>query len=250
MPDSFIHKLNESTTNLNDKDYVIFDILDSVKLTYDSKKISFNTLNNTITARLIPALNEIYVKSSSDTEESTITVTDTSFSVDKPATFTDTVNMDNNPISNVGDPVNDKDAVNLSYLKNTLADELTEYMPISGGAFTSNVSFKGFSEKFSQITSETTLNLNLSSGNNFLIDLNTNVNTISVNNIPPSDAFTITLVIKQLGAFNVTWNVNGSAVRWSQGATPDITKTVNKIDILALTKFGSNWFGFVGGQEF
>lgn len=254
MPDSFIHKLNESNTNLNNKDFVIFDVLDSVKLTYDSKKISFSTLNNTITSNLIPFLDTLYIRTATEEEESTITVTDDSFSVDKPSTFKDSVDMDNNPITNIADPVNDKDAVNLSFLRNTLAEEVSLYMPLSGGTFASNVSFKGISEKYNQLTSSNSLILNLSSGNNFEINLNTNVNSISVNNIPGTDAFTITLVIKQLGTvgnyFDITWNINGSNVKWSQDAAPTITKTTNKIDIFAISKFGSNWFGFVGGQEF
>jgi hypothetical protein len=254
MPDSFIHKLNESNTNLNNKDYVIFDVLDSVKLTYDSKKISFSTLNNTITANLIPYLDTIYIRTSAEEEESTIKISETNFSVEKPSIFKDTIDMDDNPISNVGDPVNQKDAVNLNYLTNTLSEELSLYMPISGGEFVSNVTFKGISEKYNQLPALSTLILNLSSGNNFEINLNTNISSISVNNIPSTNAFTITLVIKQLGVvgnyFDITWNINGSTVKWAQDAVPTITKTTNKFDIFAISKFGSNWFGFVGGQEF
>jgi hypothetical protein len=255
MPDSFIHKLNESTSNLNDKDYVIFDILDSVNLTYNSKKISFDTLNSAITSKLLPVLDTIYLKSTPTAENPTIVVTNNNLSIEKPATFTNIINMGNNNIKDVADPVDSKDAVNLNYFTNTLSDQLNLYMPISGGSFLKNVSFSGISEKISNASSASNLILNLSSGNNFLIDLNTNVNSISVNNIPGSDAFTITLIVKQLGTvgsyYNISnWTINGSTVKWALGASPTVTQITNKIDIFAISKLGSDWFGFIGGQEF
>ena len=53
-------------------------------------------------------------------------------------------------------------------------------------------------------------------------------------------------------ARTMTWNIGSAGVSWAAGTAPTYTSTANKIDIYSFlsTNGGSNWYGFVGGQNF
>jgi hypothetical protein len=59
-----------------------------------------------------------------------------------------------------------------------------------------------------------------------------------------------TLILKQggVGSFTITWPA--SIVKWNYGVAPTLTTTVGAIDILGFfCADGTNWFGFVSGQD-
>ncbi len=59
-----------------------------------------------------------------------------------------------------------------------------------------------------------------------------------------------TLVLKQggSGSYTITWPA--SIVKWDGGVAPTLTTTVAAVDILGfMCVDGTNWFGFVGGQD-
>jgi hypothetical protein len=58
-----------------------------------------------------------------------------------------------------------------------------------------------------------------------------------------------TLVLRQggSGSYTITWP---GTVKWDGGTDPTLTTTVGAVDILGFfTSDGTNWFGFVSGQN-
>ena len=53
-------------------------------------------------------------------------------------------------------------------------------------------------------------------------------------------------------ARTMTWNIGSAGISWAAGTAPTYTSTANKIDIYSFLSIngGSNWLGFVGGQNF
>ena len=53
-------------------------------------------------------------------------------------------------------------------------------------------------------------------------------------------------------ARTMTWNIGSTGVSWAAGTAPTYTSTANKVDIYSFLSIngGSNWYGFVGGQNF
>ena len=53
-------------------------------------------------------------------------------------------------------------------------------------------------------------------------------------------------------ARTMTWNIGSAGISWAAGTAPTYTSTANKVDIYSFlsTNGGSNWYGFVGGQNF
>jgi hypothetical protein len=98
--------------------------------------------------------------------------------------------------------------------------------------------------------SPTSLSLDLSLANVFEVTYNANVNSFSIVNAPPTDyAGSFTLVTTGTGT-PYPWNW-GSAVTWSGGSAPSVTSTNGKKDIYGFisTNQGTNWYGFIGGQN-
>jgi hypothetical protein len=59
-----------------------------------------------------------------------------------------------------------------------------------------------------------------------------------------------TLILRQggSGSYTITWPV--TVVKWAGGTAPTLTTTVEAVDILGFfTSDGTNWFGFVSGQD-
>ena len=53
-------------------------------------------------------------------------------------------------------------------------------------------------------------------------------------------------------ARTMTWNIGSTGISWAAGTAPTYTSTANKVDIYSFlsNNGGSNWYGFVGGQNF
>ena len=58
----------------------------------------------------------------------------------------------------------------------------------------------------------------------------------------------ITLIIRQdaTGSRIITW----PTMRWPAATAPTLTTTANKVDIISVYYDGSDYFGFVGGQNY
>jgi hypothetical protein len=87
-------------------------------------------------------------------------------------------------------------------------------------------------------------------GNVLAISLNANITSITFSNVPASgSAYSIILSFTADGtARTIAWP---AAVRWPGGTAPTMTSTNNKVDTIVLYTYdgGTNWFGFVSGQN-
>lgn len=96
-----------------------------------------------------------------------------------------------------------------------------------------------------------TLTLNLENGNVFGVSLNANITTLTIQNPSASGtACSFTLAFTADGTpRTVTW---GASVKWAGGVAPTLTSTNGKVDIFVFTTWdaGTNWYGFVAGQNF
>lgn len=110
---------------------------------------------------------------------------------------------------------------------------------------------KNYKEVYSTTTiSSNILTLNLNNGNIFNVLLNANILTITISNIPSSThTISFTVIFTADGtARAVNWP---NTVIWPSGNAPSITSTAGKIDVFSFssTDGGTNWMGFVGGQN-
>lgn len=110
---------------------------------------------------------------------------------------------------------------------------------------------KNYKEIYSSPTiSSGLLSLDLNNGNIFNVSLNANITVFTITNTPTSSfAANFTLIFTMDGtARTVTWP---ASIKWPGGTAPTLTSTNGKVDVFGfLTKDGgTNWFGFVGGQN-
>jgi len=83
--------------------------------------------------------------------------------------------------------------------------------------------------------------------------LNNAITTLTISNVPDNgnaNAVGFTLILVADGtARSVTWPAN---VKWPANTPPTLTSTNAKADIFSFisTDGGSNWYAFVGGQNF
>ncbi|TRZ51801.1 hypothetical protein D4R99_03865 [bacterium] len=96
-----------------------------------------------------------------------------------------------------------------------------------------------------------TLTLNLTTGNVFEVDLNAAVTTLTISNPSPTgNACSFTLIFTADGtARAVTW---GASVSWPSATAPTLTSTNGKKDFFSFytSNAGTNWYGFIDGQNF
>jgi len=98
-----------------------------------------------------------------------------------------------------------------------------------------------------------TLTLDLSLSQVFSVSLNNAITTLTISNVPDNgnaNAVGFTLILVADGtARSVTWPAN---VKWPANTPPTLTSTNAKADIFSFisTDGGSNWYAFVGGQNF
>jgi hypothetical protein len=144
------------------------------------------------------------------------------------------------------------DAVNKGYVD----DRNNTRLALSGGTLTGPITFEGYSETVGTFTTETTngfryYNFDLSTGTVFEVDMIEKLSGFRVNN-EPINSYTITLVIKQdsTALYKLSsWRINMNPIKWA-GLSPQITQSFNAVDIYAITKIGTNWYGFIGGQNY
>ena len=111
---------------------------------------------------------------------------------------------------------------------------------------------RDYSETVSSPTiSAGTLVLNLETSNIFTISLNAAITTLTISNPPASGSGgSFTLILTADGtARAVTWP---ASIKWAGGTAPTITSTSGKADSFAFftSDGGTNWQGYVGGQNF
>ena len=128
-----------------------------------------------------------------------------------------------------------------------------EGTPTSKKVTLGNIKLALAREKTSSPTiSGNSLTLDLSVSNIFLVDLNANITSMTISNVPSDSntAIGFTLIFKMDGtARTVAW---ASSIKWSYGAVPTLSSTNTYSDIFSFTTTdgGTKWFGFVGGQYF
>jgi hypothetical protein len=144
------------------------------------------------------------------------------------------------------------EAVNKGYVD----DRNNSRLALSGGALTGPLTLKGYSETVGTFTIDTHntfkyYNFDLNTGTVFEIDMIEKLSAFKVTN-EPTNSYTLTLVIKQNSTTLYklsSWKINMNPVKWA-GFSPQITQSSNAIDIFAITKIGTNWYGFIGGQNY
>lgn len=112
--------------------------------------------------------------------------------------------------------------------------------------------FKNYKEIYaSPAISTGELTLDLSTGNIFNVSLNASITIMTITNIPSSSfAANFTLIFTADGTPRaVAW---APSIKWPSGTAPTLTSTNGKKDTFAFitTDGGTNWYGFVGGQNF
>lgn len=130
------------------------------------------------------------------------------------------------------------------------------FVHLSGNdTMTGNLTLKSYSEKYVSSTNNGGVTLSIkNNGNTFAIDMTGNITGFTFTDMP-TDSFSVTILITQKGTnaapFNITgWNINTVAVKFAGNRIPTITPIQNKTDIFCFTKVGTNWYGFIGGQNF
>ena len=111
---------------------------------------------------------------------------------------------------------------------------------------------RDYSETVSSPTiSSGTLVLNLETSNIFTVALNAAITTLTISNPPASGSGgSFTLIFTADGtARAVTWP---ASIKWAGGTAPTITSASGKVDSFAFftSDGGTNWQGYVGGQNF
>lgn len=164
------------------------------------------------------------------------------------------LNINGFRLTNVSTPSAAADAVNRSYVDNITSG----FLPVSGGAMTGNFRLSGYTEEVITapiVSNVATINLNL--GNNFVLNLNANVNSFNI--IYPTNGkagCSFTLYVVQGGSFLVSWVFSQSGVSnpipTFIGTSPVVTVGSGKIDIFAFSTYnsGQRWLGFTGAQGF
>ena len=138
------------------------------------------------------------------------------------ATFSGNVNLQDNVLSRV---------------------ELLDY-------FERYVDLGDFTNKGAQIP------IDLSTGQVFRTKLTVAGIGLTLSNIPDNanaNAVGFSLLFVGDGtARTFTWNIGSAGISWAAGTAPTYTSTANKVDIYSFlsNNGGSNWYGFVGGQNF
>jgi len=110
---------------------------------------------------------------------------------------------------------------------------------------------KNYKEIYSSPTISTgQLTLDLNNGNIFNVSLNANITIITISNSPSSSfSGSFTLIFTADGTARVvSWPLS---IKWPSGNAPALTSTNGKRDIFVFTTTdgGTNWYGFVAGQN-
>ena len=97
----------------------------------------------------------------------------------------------------------------------------------------------------------------LSTAQVFTLTTTGNISTIAVTNTPSKTNTSIgfTIIITQGGGHTIAFSPlswSPGTLRWAGGVAPTFTATAGKTDIFSFVTYdnGTNWYGFVGGQNF
>lgn len=143
-------------------------------------------------------------------------------------------------------------AISSTYFASLVGTNLTGVaMLASANTFSAKNNFLTYSEtKTAPAIAGGSLTLNLDLGSHFVVSLNQNVNLAFSNPSSSAVAGSFTLAFTNDGTVRtVTWP---GSVRWPAGLAPTMTGTLNKVDVFTFLSYdgGTNWYGFVGGQNF
>jgi len=111
---------------------------------------------------------------------------------------------------------------------------------------------KSYNETFATAASSSgVLTVDCETGNVFQSTLTENVTTLTLSNPPVSGtSYALTLkIIQDSTARTFAWP---ASVNWAGGTAPTLSAASGAVDIYTLytTDGGTNWYGFIGGQEF
>lgn len=104
----------------------------------------------------------------------------------------------------------------------------------------------------SSTISSGSVTLNLSGAQVFLINLNSNITSVSITNVPVTSniAINFSIVFTADGTQRtVSWP---ASVRWAGGSAPTLSSTSGKKDLLHFISYdnGTTWLAFIGGLFF
>ena len=109
---------------------------------------------------------------------------------------------------------------------------------------------KNLSEVSASVSiSSGTLTLDLSTAGVFYVNLNASITTLTISNVQSVGSSAFTLIFTADGTpRSVTW---GGSILWPAGSSPVLTSTNSKKDVFSFVTLdgGTNWHGFVGGQN-
>ena len=136
----------------------------------------------------------------------------------------------------------------------SFVNTLTQNVTVSGSIFLSGslntATFIDYEERFTSPTIATgVLTLNLANGNVFDVALNANT-TLTISSPPAANnAGSFVLIFTADGNPRVvSW---GASILWPGGIAPTLTSTNGKKDVFGFVSLnsGTNWYGFIGGQN-
>ena len=131
----------------------------------------------------------------------------------------------------------------------TFANTVSFSNPLSvaniNATYISNSTFTNYKEQtYSNGTFGTSYTVDLNLGTMHLLTL-TSSTTIYMPAVSGGKSFTL-IINSSSGNYSVSWN----GVTWTDNVAPIATTTSNKKDILSFISDGTNWYGFVAGQNF
>ena len=93
--------------------------------------------------------------------------------------------------------------------------------------------------------------LDLSQGQEFLVNLTGNVTSFTLSNVPAGAfAFSVSLRQDATGGRTVAWTLTGRTVVWAGGTAPTMTATASREDeVLFKTRNGTAFKAYVAGQN-
>jgi hypothetical protein len=159
MSDNFINRLDPaSLADVKNTDYTVFDIGDPIMGTFNTKKVTLDTLANklssivsdgiqsklnilqnsinTANANVQNKLDKTGLTFGSNEKISGPLVINAKLSALSNSDFYGTLNLNNNGITNLIDPTLSGDAANKNYVDSTLNTKSSYYIPLSGGTMT------------------------------------------------------------------------------------------------------------------
>jgi hypothetical protein len=138
---------------------------------------------------------------------------------------------------------------------NTGATGATGVIPANPSFTTTSVSGEALfgipvETKASPTISGSSLLLNLSAATYFTVTIN-QASTVTFSN-PPASPKVFSFTLQTTGNGTAYTTNFPAAVKWASGVAPTITSTNGKIDIFTFVTHdgGTNWFGFISGQNF